>query len=87
MNSHANSRFWQCYRDLPTAIQLVAVKQYRLWRLDPHHPSLRFKKIAGTYWSARVTDGYRAVGIMEEDTVIWFWIGSHAEYNRFVKKT
>jgi hypothetical protein len=25
---------------------------------------------------------YRAVGQLEEDTVIWFWVGSHAEYDQ-----
>jgi hypothetical protein len=84
MNSHATARFWRCYGDLPAAIQGIAVKQYRLWRQDPHHPSLQFKKVAGAYWSARVTDDYRAVGIMEGDTVIWFWVGTHAAYDRLL---
>ena len=35
-------------------------------------------------WSARVTRGYRALTILEGDTVTWFWIGSHDEYERFI---
>jgi hypothetical protein len=32
---------------------------------------------------SRVTLGYRAIGIMDNDTVTWFWIGGHDEYERF----
>jgi hypothetical protein len=31
----------------------------------------------------RVTLGYRAIGLLEGDTVTWFWIGSHDDYERF----
>jgi len=61
----------------------LAVKQYRLWLRNPHHPSVRFKKV-GIYWSARITDDYRALGIAEGNTIVWFFIGPHAEYDRFL---
>jgi len=61
------------------------VKQYRLWLQDPHHPSLQFKKVAG-YWAAGVTDDHRALGILDGDTVIWFWIGTHDEYERLLRE-
>jgi hypothetical protein len=32
-----------------------------------------------------VTLGYRAAGLLEDDEVTWFWIGSHAEYDRLLK--
>ena len=28
--------------------------------------------------------GYRALGVMEGSTVVWFWIGSHAECDRLL---
>jgi len=34
-------------------------------------------------WSVRVSRGYRAVGTLEGDTVTWFWIGGHSDYDRF----
>ena len=37
------------------------------------------------YWSAKVTEDYRALGIMEGDTVIWFWVGTHDEYERLLR--
>lgn len=85
MKSRAIASFWHGYNRLPTVVQQLADKQYRLWLTNPHHPSIRFKK-AGSYWTARITDDYRAVGIMDEGTIIWFFIGTHSEYNRILKK-
>jgi hypothetical protein len=53
---------------------------------NPFHPSLHFKCInrEENVWSVRITRGYRALGILEGDTVTWFWIGSHDEYERFI---
>ena len=85
MKSRAATSFWKNYNLLPKDIQRLAVKQYRLWLRDPRHTSLQFKKVQ-EYWSARVTDHYRALGIMEGDTVIWFWIGSHGEYDKLISR-
>jgi hypothetical protein len=88
MKSRAVSSFWRGYNLLPEEIQKSALKQYRLWLENPRQPSLHFKKI-GLYWSARVTEDYRALGIiavMEQDTILWFFIGTHIEYNRLLKK-
>jgi Txe/YoeB family toxin of Txe-Axe toxin-antitoxin module len=84
MRSRAVASFWNGYNRLPSRIQELADKQYRLWLNDPGHPSVRFKKV-GSYWSARITDDYRAVGIMDEDAVIWFFIGRHDEYTQLLK--
>ena len=86
MNSRAVRSFWKDYDQLPKRIQIIAVRQYRLWLQDPHHPSLRFKKV-GNHWSVRVNDDYRAVGIMDGDTVIWYFIGTHAGYDQLLKNT
>jgi hypothetical protein len=58
-------------------------KNFELLKADPHHPSLHFKKI-GQLWSVRVGLSYRALGLDNGDTVIWFWIGSHADYDKLV---
>jgi hypothetical protein len=65
-------------------VQRLALKQYLLWLRDPRHSSVRFKKV-GRYWSARVNEDYRAVGILDGDTVVWFFIGTHSEYGRLLK--
>jgi len=85
MKSRAIGTFWDRYHVLPTDIQKIADKQYRLWIENPYHPSIHFKKV-GRYWSARVTDDYRSVGIKDGDTIIWFWIGTHREYDRLLKQ-
>ena len=83
MRSKAVSGFWERYNKLPIQIKKSADKQFLLWLSNPHHPSLRFKKV-GSYWSARVTGSYRAVGVMDGDTIVWFFIGTHAEYDRLL---
>ena len=84
MNSRGTPRFWAAYRELPEPVREAARKAYQLFRENPSHPSLQFKKIHASerIYSVRVTLGYRAVGLVEEDGVTWFWIGSHADYDK-----
>ena len=84
MKSRASSKFWASYQQLPPEVQQRARKQYRLWAANPEHRSLRFKKIKG-FWSARIDVRYRALGVMYGDTVVWFWIGTHDEYEQILK--
>ena len=37
-------------------------------------------------WSVRVGDHYRAVARKKADHWMWFWIGSHEEYNHLAKR-
>jgi hypothetical protein len=79
----ATPRFWACYRALPSAVQKLADEKYALLKSDPQHPSLHFKHI-GRIWSARVGLHYRVLGVDTPAGVAWFWIGTHAEYDRLV---
>jgi hypothetical protein len=37
-------------------------------------------------YSVRAGIGWRAVGVMKNsDTIVWFWIGSHSEYDKLLK--
>jgi hypothetical protein len=85
MNSNAVPSFWERYRNLDQSIRSRAKKAYILWTADPFHPSLRFKCInhSENIWAVRVTIGYRALGVLDGDTITWFWIGSHDEYERY----
>jgi hypothetical protein len=60
-------------------------KAYRLWVANPFHPSLHFECInrEEDIWSVRITLSYRAIGVLDGDTMTWFWIGSHDDYERF----
>jgi hypothetical protein len=86
MTSRATRRFWKLYSELPENIQRLALKNYRLWRDNPRHPSLDFKKLAGQgeRFSIRVGDHYRALGHKINDGYEWVWIGSHEDYNKLL---
>jgi hypothetical protein len=76
-------QFWETYADLPAKIRTLADKNFQLLKADPHHPSLHFKKI-NNLWSVRVGANYRALGFDHDDCVLWFWIGSHADYDKLI---
>jgi hypothetical protein len=76
-------RFWTTYEALSPSIRKLADANFALLKRDPRHPSLHFKKV-GRYWSVRVGLRYRALAVATEDTYLWFWIGSHADYNRLI---
>ena len=88
MKSRATSRFWTAYVELPSEVRDLARKAYAQFRENPAHPSLHFQKVHGRdmVYSVRVTLGYRALGLLENEEITWFWIGSHAEYDRLLKK-
>ena len=88
MISHTNSNFWKLYRKLPKNIRETAKKQYRLFASDPYHASLHFKRVHSTrpIYSARITRNYRAVGVLEENIIVWFWVGSHDDYDKLLKQ-
>ena len=85
MNHFATPGFWFHYRRLPPPIRDLADKNFGLLKQDPQHPSLRLKKIRN-YWSARVGLHYRAVAKERTEGLVWFWIGSHSEYERLLSQ-
>ena len=80
MTHHASSAFWARYRSLPRDVQQLADDAFDRLRQDPHHPSLRFKKIGRLWWpvSEAITAPLRPRLF---DGLLWFWIGTHAEYD------
>ncbi len=86
MNSRTTRRFRELFAALPAHVQRQAREAYRLFRNNPRHPGLHFKQVCAdppTY-SARVGISYRSVGVLDGDTVIWFWIGTHADYDKLL---
>ena len=86
MTSWTTPSFRRKFESLSPAVQQLARKQYRLWRQDPSHPSLHFKKTS-EYWSIRVSTSLRALGRIQGDAMYWFWIGPHDEYVRLIRAT
>ena len=76
-------RFWQCYYNLPQEVQKTADQCYNFLKVNTSHPSLHLKKV-GKYWLVRKGKNYRALGIEVKGGISWFWIGSHAEYNKLI---
>ena len=83
MKHIASPAFWACYRTLPKTVQTLADKSFSQLKDDPHHPSLHFKKI-GRFRSVRIGLSYRALGMDIPEGVLWFWIGSHADYDKLI---
>jgi hypothetical protein len=87
MNSQTTPAFWQKYRALPAEIRKHAREAYRLWRQNPAHPSLRFKRVKSNQpvYSVRIGLNYRALGLLQGDMLTWFWIGDHTDYERLLR--
>ena len=83
MTHFASPQFWRYYRQLPPEVRKLADKNFQLLKADPKHPSLHYKKI-GRLWSVRVGAHYRALGLAKAEGVVWFWIGSHADYDKLL---
>jgi len=83
VNHLASPSFWEGYERLPKSVQKKADKNYELLKTNPQHPSLHFKKI-NEYWAVRIGIHYRALAIEIEDGTLWFWIGSHADYDKII---
>ena len=86
IESRTNRRFWDALADLPDGVKQEAKAACRLFRNNPAHPSLRFKKLEGEdhIYSVRIGVGYRALGAIKGNRMVWFRIGSHADYDRKV---
>jgi hypothetical protein len=81
---HATASFWRAYDDLPAQVRELADRNFEKLKADPKHPSLHFKQV-GRFWSARVGTSWRALAVQEGDDVIWFWIGTHAQYDKLLR--
>ena len=84
MKSQTLPSFWKLYRKLPTAVRQAARQAYRRFIVDPRHPGLHFHRLFNDprFWSVRISRNHRAVGILQEDTITWIWIGDHEAFDR-----
>ena len=85
MRHFATAEFWSAYNRLPEHVRRLADRHFELLKNDPRHASLHLKRI-GRLWSVRLASGYRALGTIEDDDIVWFWIGSHADYDHMLKR-
>ncbi len=84
MRHFKDPKFKPLYDALPPSVRDLANKEFALLKQDPKHPSLHFKRIKDDLWSVRVGRSYRALATEGKDGFQWFWIGSHADYDRLI---
>jgi hypothetical protein len=86
VNSRTTRRFRELLAALPVHVRQQAREAYRLFQQNPAHSGLRFKRVHADppIHSARVGIGHRAVGVLDGDTIVWYWIGSHADYDKLL---
>ena len=88
MKSYTTERFRKALANLPPHVQRPRTAYLR-FREDPAHPSLQFKQVyAGhSIYSVRVSLGYRALAVRDGGDLVWFWIGSHADYDQLLQRS
>ncbi|MEK7817323.1 MAG: hypothetical protein AAB281_03630 [Actinomycetota bacterium] len=71
--------FRRDYGRLPKTAQEKVDRQIGMLAKDPHHPSLRVKKIKGTpgIWEARADRGYRMTFVVRESVMFLRRVGPH----------
>ena len=87
MKSFLNPNFRKLFKQLPKDIRISARKQYQIFKQNPYHASLHFKRVHSNkpIYSCRININYRTIGIIEENNIIWFWIGSHDDYDKLLQ--
>lgn len=88
MISHTTAKFRSAFGDLEPDIKRHARRAYRLFKRHPHDRTLHFKQVhpSEPIWSVRIAGGYSAVGVRDQDEIVWYWIGSHADYDRLLSQ-
>ena len=86
MRSRTTAAFRKTLESLPPQVRAQARRGYELFRSNPNHPGLRFKPVhpSRPVYSVRIGIHYRALGVLEGDDIIWFWVGAHDDYERLI---
>ena len=82
-------QFRELFSRLPETIQQAALDAFEQFLLNPMHPSLRPHELKdggrGKHQvasrSVSITNSYRAIYVVDGTVNVWYWIGSHSDYN------
>jgi hypothetical protein len=87
MKSFTVPSFWDAFHNLPEEIQITTRKKFNIWKDNHFHPGLQFKCVnaAQNIWSVRISRDYRALGVVNNNEIIWYWAGSHKDYEKLIK--
>ena len=86
MISRLTREYLDAFRRLDPEVQRKVQRAYDLFKDNPRHGSLQFKRVKGTRnrYSARVDDNFRVLGELNGNTITWRWVGPHDEYDRMI---
>ena len=84
MRPFTSPRFWTHHGELPADARRLADQNLGMLKRNPQHLSLHFRQI-GRFWSVRVGLDHRSLAVEGPQALIWFWIGTYAEYDRLLK--
>lgn len=89
MTSRTSASFRRQFDQLPNEVRRQARLAFRLFKQNPSHPGLNFKKLPphADLWSARINRDYRVIGRWRGETILWFFIGSHADYEALIRRS
>ena len=85
MKHSLHASFGEFLAQLPQDIQKRVPQKIEMLRRNPRHPSLNFKKVGERLWTIRISKGYRALALEEEDAFVWNWVGKHDAYMRRIR--
>lgn len=90
MKSVVTEDFRERLAQLPPAIQRQARAAYRVFKVNPNHPGLRFHKVmvkrgGKALWSVSIGIHYRALAQEKNGVLEWFWIGHHSVYDKLLE--
>lgn len=80
----AHADFWVHFDELLETVQKAAKAAYEEWCRDPRSPRIVFKKVGEDLYSARIGRNWRALALLNQDEFVWFWIGSHDDYDQLI---
>ena len=79
---------------MPAHIKEAAKEAFETFLEDPFDPSLGLHELypakRGKHYpqsfAVSVTFSYRAIFVIDGNTNVWYWIGSHSDYDSFIGK-
>ncbi len=85
MNHQATAEFRSSYDSLPESVRSLADADFELLKANPRHPSLHLKESVDSGLSAwACVTG--SLAVRDSETLLWFWIGTHGQYDKIVHR-
>lgn len=89
LQSYFHPEFEDYYSQLPAYVQKQADRAFTHFSYNTLYPSLEFKCVnqQQSIYRIRINKkGYRALGNVADDIIEWYWIGTHDEYMRRLRR-